>query len=129
MHIKDDKRKLAVPRKEDHQCDIENVSPRLGVTSGESSVLGDESNKIFNSDSSWRNSSPEQDFGSRQRNSGKMLCQLRELNQSHLAFVDKYQQLLETQLAQNLEYRGRILDDMNRLEEQILQLLGEEESG
>jgi hypothetical protein len=128
MHTRDDRRKLAVPREENYQCNPENVNPRLGLTSRESSIIGDEPNEVFNSDSSWRNSLREQNSSGGQGTPGKVLEHLRDLHQAHLDFVDKHQHLLETQLVQSTEYRDKIAKEMNRLEEKILGLLGEEQS-
>jgi hypothetical protein len=128
MHTRDDRRKLAVPREENYQCNPENVNSRLGFTSGQSSIIRDESNEVLDSDSSWRNSPREQNSSSGQGNTGKVLGHLRDLHQAHLDFVDKHQHILETQIVQNTEYRDKIAKEMNRLEGQILGLLGEEQS-
>lgn len=128
MHTKDGRRNLGVPREKNYQCNPEDVSSRLGFTSKQSSITGDESNEVLNSDRSWRNSPREQSSNSGQGNTGKVLGQLRDLQQAHLDFVDRHQHLLETQLVQNKEYRDKIAKDMKCLEEQILVLLGEEQS-
>ncbi len=128
MDTKNDRRKLAVPREENYQCNPEDVSSRLGFTSAQSSITGDDSNEVFNSDSSWRNTPRQKNSSGGQGDTGKVLGQLRDLHQAHLNFVDKHQHFLETQLVQNIEYRDKIAKDMNHLEEQILDLLGEEQS-
>ncbi len=128
MHTRDDRQKLAVPRKQNYQCNPENVSSGLGFTSGQSAISGYESNEVSNPDSSWRNSSREKNSSGGQKDTGKILGQLRDLHQAHLDFANKYQDLLENQLVQNAEYRDKIGKEMSRLEQEILVLLGEEQS-
>lgn len=126
MQAENDRRKLTVSREEDNQRDFKNVNSRLGFTSGQSSADGNESNQIFDSDSSWGNISGEEGIAGGQGTTGKMLRQLRDLKDAHLAYIDSHKQLLESQLEANAEHRDKILECMNRLEGNMLKLLGEE---
>jgi len=118
-------RKLAISTEEDNQRNLENVDSRLGVSSGEGPTDGDESNKILNSDSSRRNPAREESPVEGQGNVGKIARQLRELQQAHLAFIEKQQQTLEAQLTASTEYRDKVVDSIQSLEKQILELLEE----
>lgn len=56
---------------------------------------------------------------------GKMLSQLRELQRSHLAYVESHEERLQTRLKAAQEHHKSVMDQMKQLEQEILDLLGE----
>lgn len=61
----------------------------------------------------------------RQTNFGKILSQLRELQQSHLAYVESHEERLRARLKAAEEHHDQVLNQMKLLEQEILSLLGE----
>lgn len=60
---------------------------------------------------------------------GGMLRQLRRLQQAHLAYVEAHGDRLEKRLQENREHKQQVIDDMERLERQIVELMEKEETG
>jgi hypothetical protein len=58
-------------------------------------------------------------------NFGKILSQLRELQRSHLAYVEAHEERLKARLKAAKEHHDKVLDQMKLLEQEILELLGE----
>lgn len=56
---------------------------------------------------------------------GKMLSQLRELQRSHLAYVESHEERLRLRLEAAQEHHQYVLSQMQQLEQEILCLLGE----
>ncbi|WP_293205076.1 MULTISPECIES: hypothetical protein [unclassified Microcoleus] len=56
---------------------------------------------------------------------GKMLSQLRELQRSHLAYVESHEERLQLRLKAAQEHHQNVTDQMRQLEQEILCLLGE----
>jgi len=54
---------------------------------------------------------------------GKMLRQLRQIRQTHLAYVEAHGQRLETRLKENREHHQKILGEMDRLEDELTKLI------
>lgn len=61
----------------------------------------------------------------REANFGKILGQVRELQCSHLAYVEAHEERLQTRLKAAKEHHNQVLSRMKLLEEEILSLLGE----
>jgi hypothetical protein len=58
-------------------------------------------------------------------NLGKILSQLRELQRSHLAYVEAHEERLQNRLKAAKEHHSSVMNQMNELEQEILCLLGE----
>lgn len=58
-------------------------------------------------------------------NFGKILSQLRELQRSHLAYVEAHEERLKARLKAANEHHDKVLNQMKLLEQEILELLGE----
>jgi len=56
---------------------------------------------------------------------GKMLSQLRELQRSHLAYVESHEERLQLRLKAAQEHHQNVMEQMKQLENEILCLLGE----
>ncbi len=56
---------------------------------------------------------------------GKMLSQLRELQRSHLAYVESHEERLQMRLKAAQEHHQSVTEQMKILEQEILNLLGE----
>ncbi|MCC3423448.1 MAG: hypothetical protein JGK12_05820 [Microcoleus sp. PH2017_01_SCD_O_A] len=54
-----------------------------------------------------------------------MLSQLRELQRSHLAYVESHEERLQLRLKAAQEHHQNVTDQMRQLEQEILCLLGE----
>lgn len=68
-----------------------------------------------------------EEFGGERRtpNIGKMLRQLKQIRQAHLAYVEAHGQRLETRLKENREHHQKILEEINDLEDELTKLLGQ----
>ncbi len=108
----------------DHKCNSQNAATRLELTGGESQKYGSEQNQVFGSNSTGRNlDTAQDDFCEGQGDFGKILRQLRELKETHLAYVDSQQKNLESQLASNAEHRQEISESIDALENQLIEIL------
>jgi hypothetical protein len=56
---------------------------------------------------------------------GKMLSQLRELQHSHLAYIESHEERLQLRLKAAQEHHQSVTEKMKQLEQEILNLLGE----
>ncbi|MEG4032216.1 hypothetical protein QUA06_28740 [Microcoleus sp. POL8_C6] len=56
---------------------------------------------------------------------GKMLSQLRELQQSHLAYVESHEERLRVRLEAAQQHHQDVMEKMKQIEQEILCLLGE----
>lgn len=126
MHTTNDTTNFQTPRDKDSQRNLENVSAGLGLASSESSVFGDESDKVSNTNCERRNSARRQDASSEYGDSGKIFRQLKELHQAHLAYIDKDKEVLQAQLTEKTIYRDEVVKRIADLEEQMLEILREE---
>ncbi|MEG4459275.1 hypothetical protein QUA58_31410 [Microcoleus sp. N9_A1] len=109
--------------------DKRNSPPRRGGLGGieeQSKSTGDEvSDGIPEGDSTWLHRGPEDSIDGGKANIGKILSQLRVLQQSHLAYVEAHEERLKNRLKAAEEHHNNITDQMNQLEQEILALLGE----
>ena len=112
---------------ENYQCNSENGTPGLGSFTSQSTSAGNDENSVFNPNSTWRDTVRKSSPTRRKRFVGKILRQLREVQQAHLAYVKTDEKRLETRLKENQKHQRKIAEDMQRLEEAILQLLEEHE--
>ena len=127
MQAEDDRPKLTSSREENNQRNLKDVNSGLGFAAGESPCNGNEPYQIFNSNSSRGDSSGQESPNKGQGTTGKMLRQLRDLQDTHLAYIDSNTQLLEAQLVANTQHRDKIIENMKRLEKNMLELLSEQE--
>lgn len=97
-----------------------NADPYSNISPGQ--LGGKDGNKPERSSGA---TSKESQAESEQRDIGGILRQLRNLQQTHLAYVDAHGERLRKRLAENQEHRQRIADDMQRLEGIVLDLLDE----
>jgi len=123
MHKIDDK-----SREKDNQRNIEAFDRRLGCTPAESSTDGNESDKIFNSNSSWGDSLRENNISGGQATLGKILGTLKLIKEAHLSYVRDHQQRLEARLNQSKEKESYFMDAVVQLEQEILSLLSSSET-
>ena len=56
---------------------------------------------------------------------GKMLRQLKQIRQAHLAYVEAHGQRLEARLKENREHYQKILEEIDDLEDELTKLLGQ----
>jgi hypothetical protein len=56
---------------------------------------------------------------------GKMLSQLRELQRSHLTYVESHEERLRVRLEAAQQHHQNVMEQMKQLEQEILCLLGE----
>lgn len=106
-----------------------NSSPRRGRLGGaqeQSSCAGNEvSDGAIEGDSAWLHRSPEDFIDRGETNLGKVLSQLRELQHSHLVYVQSHEERLRLRLEAAQQHHQDILKKMKELEQEILCLLGE----
>lgn len=57
---------------------------------------------------------------------GGMLRQLRKIREAHLAYVNSHTERLKMRLAEDDDHRQQVIEDMDRLETQLLEHLAEE---
>lgn len=117
-------------REEDNsQCDGSIRPGGLGSAGRESTFDGDViSNGIVEADSQgiYRNQESFNYPGT--PNFGKILSQLRELQASHLAYVEGHEERLRARLKAAQDHHNQVLGQMRSLEQEILNLLGEGDS-
>jgi len=119
-----DEQPVTKPKTEDCQRNDQIGTPRLGSFGGNSSELGhEESNSTFCGHSPWSNSIAENLAQRRQDIIGKILCQLKELQEIHLAYVRAHRQRLELRLEENKDHEAKIVDRVTQLEAIISGLL------
>lgn len=83
------------PRKENNQRNPQNDDRGLGGIARESETNGHDTNQVFNSDSTWGNTSGAENNHRRQTTVGKILRQLRELQKTHLAYTNTYREQIK----------------------------------
>lgn len=101
----------------------------LGSTGGQGQSNGDDiKNRIDQGDRERIHRNPESSLNAGKANLGKILSQLRELQRSHLAYVEAHEQRLQSRLKAAQEHHNQALNQMKLLEQEILSLLGEGET-
>ncbi|MEG4323647.1 MULTISPECIES: hypothetical protein [unclassified Microcoleus] len=104
-------------------------SPRRGGLGGAGRQSESDGNEITNRSSEgdctgiYRDSKGSVNRG--EASFGKILSQVRELQHSHLAYVEAHEERLQARLKAAKEHHDQVLDQMKLLEQEILFLLGE----
>jgi len=112
--------------KKDYQCNGSLRPGGLGSTARESESDGDgveDRADPGNCPGIHRNSESPDNRG--KTSFGKMLSQLRELQRSHLAYVESHEERLRLRLEAAQQHHQHVMIQMQQLEEEILCLLGE----
>ena len=105
------------PETEDYQRNDQTGTPGLGSSGGNSRELGfKKSNSTFSGHSSWSDSIAENLAQRRQDLIGKILCQLKELQEIHLAYVKAHRQRLELRLEENKNHEAKIVEKVEQLQ-------------
>lgn len=107
----------------DNQCNSEIIGRGLGGVEGESRKDGDESNKVLNSNSAWRDIGREESFSRESSSLGGIFRQLRELRESHLASVEENEKKLREGLTKNENHKQDLLQSIEKLENLLEQLI------
>ncbi|MEG4310411.1 hypothetical protein Q5687_14070 [Microcoleus sp. AT10_D2] len=100
---------------------------RLGSTGRESESIGDvfpDATSQGNSTRFYRNKASSVYSG--QRSIGKILSQLKELQRSHLAYLESHEQILKVRLQAAQEHHNQVLEQMKLLEQEIIVLMKKE---
>lgn len=113
--------------KEYHQRHTQDVGRGLGSSEQESSTARDDQNKIPNTDSSWGNQFGADNYIGGQADPKKIASQLRELQKTHLEYIDSNQQDLENRLNETIQHRKNFVDGVEKLEQQIAALVGDDD--
>ncbi|MEG4070922.1 hypothetical protein QUA42_26955 [Microcoleus sp. Pol11C2] len=118
------------PGKENNgECDGTAGTRGLGSAGRQSERDGDDiPNGITQTDSERVHRNQEGSNNSGAPHFGKILSQLRQLQRSHLAYVESHEERLRARLKAAQDHHGQVLDQMRNLELEILSLLGEGES-
>lgn len=111
---------------ENYQCNSKDGTPGLGSLTTQSTSFGNNKNSVFDTNSTWRDTARESNTTRRKTIAGKILRQLRDIQQAHLAYVKADEKRLESRLKENQKHQTKIAEEMQSLEEAILQLLQEE---
>ena len=112
--------------KEDYQCNGSLRPGGLGSTARESESDGDGvENRIASGNCPGIHRNSESPNNGGKASFGKMLSQLRELQRSHLAYVESHEERLRLRLEAAQEHHQYVLSQMQQLEQEILCLLGE----
>ncbi len=99
---------------------------RLGRTGGQGESDGDGiENRVDSGDIPGLHRDSESSITTGKTGFGKMLSQLRELQRSHLAYVESHEERLQLRLKAAQEHHQRVMEQMKVLEQEILNLLGE----
>ena len=106
----------------DNECHTENACGGLGIAERKSGIHGDDSNKILNSNSERGDKSRGQNSDRERSSPGGIESQLREIKQSHLAFIEARQQQLKDELVDNQGYSEKLLLRIENLESKLKQL-------
>ena len=114
-------------KRKNNQRDSEDACERLGGIAKQGTRVRDDSNEVFDSDSTRANKFRTQTDFTRQADTGEIIAQLRELKQSHLTYTDENKQALEKKINENEAYRQKTLDGISRLENLLEKLLTENE--
>lgn len=118
------------PGKEDNSKRDGTLGSRgLGSAGGQSEGDGDDiPDGIAPADSEGVHRNPESFNYQGTPNFGKILSQLRQLQQSHLAYVEGHEERLRARLKAAQDHHDQVLNQMKTLEQEIINLLGEGES-
>jgi hypothetical protein len=101
----------------------------LGSTRGQSQSNGDEiKNRTTKEDCTRIRRDKKSSINRGKASLGKILSQLRELQRSHLAYIESHEERLQIRLKAAQEHHAQILDQMKLLEQEVLCLLGEGET-
>lgn len=111
----------------DYQCNTQIVGRGLGSSEQKSETARSIKDEILDTNSSWRNKFGEDDYIGGQTDPKKIASQLRELQKTHLEYIDSNQQDLETRLNETIQHRKNFIDSVERLEKQIAALVGDSE--
>lgn len=107
-----------------NQRDDQNRSRALGSFGSEGAAIGNEPDRAYHPGSSGGNYQRENlDQADPERNIGKILSQLREIEQSHLAYVGAHKKRLETRLNDAEEHERKFVSQVEAVEKQILDLM------
>lgn len=108
----------------ENQRNNQDRSTALGSTGSESSFTGNEQDRVNYASGSRGNYQRENlDQINSERNFGKILSQLREIEQSHLAYVGAHKKRLETRLNDAEEHERKFISQVEAVEQQILNLM------
>jgi vacuolar-type H+-ATPase subunit I/STV1 len=102
----------------------QNRSAAMESAGSESTLAGDEQDRA-NYSSGTRGNHQREDFDQPdpERNIGKILSQLREIEQSHLAYVGAHKKRLETRLNDAEEHERKFISQVEAVEQQIRDLM------
>lgn len=115
-------------QKED-QCHGSDGGGGLGSAGGQGKGDGDEiENGTAQGDCAGIHRDKKSSVNRGKANFGKILSQLRELQRSHLAYVESHEERLQARLIAAQKHHNQVIDQMNELEKEILYLLGEGEA-
>ncbi len=99
----------------------------MGSSRGESESIGDafgDATSQGNSTRLYRNKKSSVCSG--QRSFGKILSLLKELQHSHLAYLESHEEILKVRLQAVQEHHNQVLEQMKLLEQEIIFLRKEE---
>lgn len=112
--------------KEDSKRNNSSRRGRLGGNQKQSKSVGNEiKDRVPESNCTGIYRSSKNFVNGGEANLGKILSQLRELQRSHLAYVEAHEERLENRLKAAKEHHTTVINQMNELEQEILYLLGE----
>jgi len=112
--------------KEDNKRHCSSGRGRLGGVEKQSKSNGNEiTDGIPESDCTGIYRSSENPLNGGETNLGKILSQLRELQRSHLAYVEAHEERLQNRLKAAQEHHNNVTEQMKQLEQEIICLLGE----
>ena len=111
---------------EENQCHSSSRRGGLGSVGGQGEGNGNEiTNGSIEGDSKGVHRDSKGSVNRREANFGKILSQVKELQCSHLAYVEAHEERLQVRLKAAKEHHDQVLDQMKLLEQEILSLLGE----
>jgi hypothetical protein len=115
-------------KEDDSQRDSSLGSGGLGSAGGQGESNGNGiENRTAETDSKGVYRNQEGSHNAGKANFGKILSQLRQLQRSHLAYVESHEERLRARLKAAQDHHNQVLDQMKLLEQEILSLLGEGE--
>ena len=98
----------------------------LGSTGGQSESNGDEiEDRIVQGNCAGLHRDPQSSIDRGKGSFGKILSQLRELQNSHLAYVESHEERLQVRLKAAQDHHRSVMEQMKQLEQEILCLLKE----
>jgi len=113
----------------ENQCHGSDGGGGLGRAAGQSEGDGDEiANGATQGNRAGIHRDQKSSINGGKASFGKILSQLRELQRSHLAYVEAHEERLQSRLKAAQEHHSQVLDQMKLLEQEILCLLGEGEA-